>query len=109
HQRMVVRQADHAGPELDMPRALGRDTDEQLGRGDDLPPGAVMLADPGLVETKAVEPLDQLEIALQRQRRVLRKSVEGRHKDAEAQAVGQGHVVLPGWWAPPYGAGWTAK
>ena len=45
-------QRAHAGAELDVLRALGRDPDEHLGRGDDLVAGRVVLADPRLVEAE---------------------------------------------------------
>jgi len=39
HQRVVVRQAHRSGAEPDVAGALGRDREEQLRRGDRLPPG----------------------------------------------------------------------
>jgi len=51
----------------------------------------VVLADPGLVVAEPVEVLDELEVALQRQRRVLPGGVEGGQEGSEAQSV---HVVL---------------
>ena len=47
----------------------------------------MVLAEPGLIIAAAVEPLDQLEIASQRERRVDAGFVKGRKKDTEAQAV----------------------
>ena len=70
-QRVVVADADHAGAELDVAGPLGGGGDEDLRRGDDLGAGRVVLADPRLVEAEPVEVLDQLEVALERQRRVL--------------------------------------
>jgi hypothetical protein len=43
----------------------------------------VVLAAPGLVVAAAVEPLDQFEILLERQRRILARGVEGGHENAE--------------------------
>ena len=86
HERVVVRQRDDAGAELDVLRALRGDADEHLRRGDDLPAGAVVLADPGLVEAEVVEPLQQLQVALQGQRRVLAELVEGSHERTELEA-----------------------
>ena len=86
-QRVVVADADHAGAELDVARSLGRGRDEDLGRGDDLGARRVVLADPGLVPPEAVEVLDQLEIALERQCRVLARRMERCHEDAEPQTV----------------------
>ena len=71
HVRVVVRHADDAGAQLDVASALRRGGDEDLRAGDDLAAGGVMLADPGLVVTELVEVHDQIEVALQRQRRVL--------------------------------------
>jgi len=45
----------------------------------------MMLADPGLVIIEPVEVLQQLEIPLDRQSRVLVMIVERRHKDAASQ------------------------
>ena len=53
HQRVVIGQRDDAGAEPDALGALGRGGDEQFGRGDDLEAGRVMLADPGLVVSRA--------------------------------------------------------
>ena len=64
HQRVVIRERGDAGAEADVPRALGGGGDEDLGRGDDLVAGAVVLADPGLVVAELVEVLDQLHVAL---------------------------------------------
>ena len=60
-ERVVVRQAGHAGAEPDVLGALGRRGDDQLGRGDDLPAGGMVLADPGLVIAEPVELLDHLD------------------------------------------------
>jgi hypothetical protein len=83
-QRVVVGQGVHTRSELDVAGALGGDGDEHLGRGDDLEPRRVVLADPRLVEAEAVEVLDQLQVALERQRRVLADGVERGEEDAEA-------------------------
>src|SRR4051812_3100080 len=57
----------------------------------------MVLADPGLVVAQAVEPGDQLEVAAQRQRRVVPDPVEGGEEDAEAQAgMGHGDDAFPG-------------
>ena len=48
-ERVVVGQAGDARAEHDVLGALGRGADEDLRRGDDLPAGGVVLADPGLV------------------------------------------------------------
>src|SRR2546422_7109 len=79
NQGVVVRDAGAAGPQPEAPRALPGGRDHHLGRGDDLPPGTVVLADPGLVVAESVEPLDQLEVTLQCEGRVLAHAVEGGH------------------------------
>ena len=63
HQRVVIRQRHHAGAEADLPGALRRRGDEDLGRGDDLEAGRVMLADPGFLVAEPVQILDQFEVA----------------------------------------------
>ena len=60
--------------------------DEHLGRRDDLVAARVVLADPHLVEAEAVEMLDQVEVALERERRVLPGRVERGHEESEAHA-----------------------
>ena len=93
HQGMMVRQADDAGAELDMLRPLRRDAHEHLRRGDGLPSRRVVFADPSLVESQVVEPLDKLEVALQAECGVLAQQVERRQKDAELHTVGKSHRV----------------
>src|SRR5262245_60010997 len=87
-QGVVIADADHAGAELDVASALSRGGDEDLGRGDDLAAGRMVLADPGLIPAEPVEMLDQSEVALQRQCRVLAGGVERGHEDSEAKPVG---------------------
>jgi hypothetical protein len=87
HVRVVVGDADHAGAELDVLRALGRGGDEDLRRGDDLGPGRVVLTDPRLVPAESVEVFDQLEVALERECRVLAGGMERRHEDPEAEPM----------------------
>jgi hypothetical protein len=79
-QRVVVRERDDAGAELDVAGALRGGRDEDLRRGDDLAAGGVVLADPRLVVAEAVEVLDQLQIALERERRVLARGWNGARK-----------------------------
>ena len=85
HQRLVVGQRDDAGAEPDVLGARRDVGDEQLGAGDDLVAGGVVLADPRLVEAELVEPLDELAVALQTERRVLVDGMKRRHEDAETQ------------------------
>ena len=58
-ERMVIRQAGHAGAQPDVLGALGRGGDDHFRRGDHFPAGGMVLADPGLVVAELVEPLDQ--------------------------------------------------
>jgi hypothetical protein len=73
-----------------MAGALGGEGDEDLGRADDLVTRGMVFADPRLVEAELVEPLDQLEIALEALGRVLLIRVERRQKDPVAE-IGQRH------------------
>ena len=68
-----------------MPGALRGGGDEDLRRGDDLAARGVVLADPRLVVAQLVEPDDELEIALEGERRVLAGRVERGEEDAELQ------------------------
>ena len=88
HHRVMVGQRDDAGAEADVLGALGGEGDEDLGRADDLEPGRVMLADPGLVKAELVEPRHQFEVALEALGRVLLVRMERRQKDPVAQ-IGQ--------------------
>jgi hypothetical protein len=54
-----------------------------------------MLADPSFLEAELVHQLDELHVALDRERRVLVDGVEGRDERAEAQA-GRRHGGLLG-------------
>ena len=74
-------------PSLIVACSLGGGGDEDLRAGDDLAAGRVMLADPCLVVAELVEVHDQVEVALQRQRRVLARRVEWRHEDSEAKTI----------------------
>ena len=86
-QRVVIADADHAGTKLDVASSLRRDRDEDLGRRDDLGSSRVVLADPRLVPAEAIQMLDQLEISLERQRRVLPRRMKWCHEDTEPQTV----------------------
>ncbi len=93
HQRVVVRQADDARAELDGARALGRRGQVHLRRRDDLPAGAVVLADPGFVETELVEPLDQLQVALEGIGRVSADLMEWGHENPKLHPRRQSHAA----------------
>src|SRR5215467_9945266 len=89
-QRVVIRNADHPGAELDVTRALGCRRYHDFRRGGELGAGGVMLAEPCLIIAAAIQPLDEIEIALQCKRWVDAGLVEGREKNAEAQALAHG-------------------
>ena len=82
----VVGHRHHAGAQLDAAGPLGGGRDHQVGGGDDLPAAGVVLAEPVLVETKVVEPLAQVQISLELQRRILPVGVERRLEQAEPQS-----------------------
>jgi hypothetical protein len=75
-QRVVVRERDDARAKANPLRSLRRRGDEDLRRRDDFASGRVVLTDPRFVEAQGVEVLDELEIALQCQRRVGARAVE---------------------------------
>ena len=87
HQRVVVGERVHAAAEPDVLGAGRGRGDEHLGRRDDLEAARVVLADPDLVEAEAVEVLDQVEVALECERRVLPGRVERGHEESEAHAA----------------------
>jgi hypothetical protein len=64
HEGVVIRQADHPGAELDVAGAVRRHGDEQFRGRNDLPPRAMVLADPGLVIAQGVQPLDEFQVAI---------------------------------------------
>jgi hypothetical protein len=84
---MVVGQANHPGAQFDVAGALGSGSNENLWGGDNLPAGAVVLSDPGLVKAEVVEPLDQLQVALYSQGGIFSDTVEGAHEDAELHSL----------------------
>ena len=63
------------------------------GERDQFPAGGMMLADPGLVVAEPVQPLEQLDIAVDRQRRVFADAMERCQEDAELHAA-MGHCVF---------------
>ncbi len=82
---MVIRQADYPGAQLDVARAVGRDAHENFRRRDGLPTRAMMLPHPGFVKAQGIHPLDQFQIPLQGQGRILVDAMKRRHEDAEFQ------------------------
>ncbi len=87
HERVVVGQRRDAGAEPDVLRARRGGRDEDLRRGDDLIARRVVFAEPGFVEAERVEVLNQLEVPLEGQRRVLTYRVERRQEDPELEAA----------------------
>ena len=75
-ERVVVRERDDPGAEPNPLGAFGGRGDEDLREADDLAAGGVMLADPHFVEAEGVEVLDELEVALQGERRIGARPVE---------------------------------
>ena len=90
HERMVVGQRDDPGAEPDVPGPLRRRRDEHLGAGDDLEAAGMVLPDPGFVIVEPVEPLDELEIALDRENGVLVEGVKRCEEDAEPDVAAHG-------------------
>ena len=84
---------------------------EYFRGGDKFPAGAVVLADPGLVEAQVVEPLDQFQVPVYGQGGVFTHPVEGAKEYAKLHAFGKSHdfpsfharvelllcLVIPGW------------
>ena len=99
HQRMMVRQAGHAGAQADVLRPFRGSGDHQFRQGNQFPTGGMVLADPGFVVAKPVEPFQQLHIAGDRQCRVFADTMERGEEDSEFHAAtGHGRVlrsVLP--------------
>ena len=90
---MRIRQRPHAGAEPDVFRAFRRDGDDNLGRGDRLDTAGIMFADPCFVEAESVAHGNDLEVAVEQQRRVFGKRMLRRHEHAEAD-VGCGHFWI---------------
>ncbi len=85
HQGLVVGERAHARAQPDVLGALRHRRDEHLRAGDDLVAGRMVLAEPGLVEAERVEVRDEVEVAFQRQRRVLPHGVKRSQEDAELE------------------------
>jgi hypothetical protein len=96
HQRRVIGQRNDAGSEHDALRPLRGGGDEHFRARDDLVAGGMMLADPGFLVAQPVEMLDQLEVALDAERRVLVDGMEWREEYAVAQLDGHGRSLRNG-------------
>ena len=91
---VVIGQRDHPGAQLDVLGDLRGMRDEHHRVADRLHPARVVLPEPGLVEAHPVEQLHQLDVALQRVRRVLpHRHVVRRQEDAESHS-GHGRSVI---------------
>src|ERR1700733_1380353 len=86
-ERMMVRNRDDAGAELDSLGALGRGDQEHFRRRDRLPSRRMMLADPELVVVKLIEQFGEFEIALKLERRMLADRMMWREKHAKAESL----------------------
>jgi len=75
-------------------RALPGSGEEQLGAGDHLPPGGVVLATPELVEAQPVDVLGKVEIAPELEHRVLSDGMMRGKEAAEPEAHGRRRY----WW-----------
>ncbi len=95
HQRVVVRQRSNAGAKLDPPRPGCCSGDEDERVGDEFACVAVMFADPDFVVSEVVEMLDEVHVALHRQRRVFTHPVEWRHENPELHPVWLVHRTPP--------------
>src|SRR5690349_17265119 len=80
---VVIREGNHAGSEADATGSLPGGREEELGRADGLPAARMMLAGPELVITESLSLLDQLEVALELQGRMLPDRMVRRQENAE--------------------------
>ncbi len=80
YQRLMIGERGNARAEADVLRALGKRGDEEFWTRDQLVTGRMMLADPCFVVTEPVHPLDEFDVALNRQRRVFVDRVKGAMK-----------------------------
>jgi hypothetical protein len=70
-ERMVIRQRNDTGGELDAFRPLARRGEEHFGGRDHFPAAGMMFAAPEFVIAKPIEMLDQIEVATKLQHRML--------------------------------------
>src|SRR6516164_6830766 len=92
---MMVGQRDDPGAEPDVAGALGSGGDEQFGLTIDLVAARMVLADPRLGVAELVEPLHQLEVALDAEQRVLVVRMKRRQKHPRAKCPKLGHAAPP--------------
>ena len=77
----MKRHADDRSAETNAVRVSRCFCQCHLRRGHGLPTAGVMLADKALVETKLVGVVDQLDVAIERQRRIFRRMMQRHHED----------------------------
>ena len=82
-ERVVEGQAHHRGTELDPMRGGGRHRQRHLRRRHGLPAARMVLADEELVVIQLVRQVDELDVALERERRVLGRVVHRHHEERE--------------------------
>ena len=87
YQRMVIGQGADPRGQTDIAGALGDRGNKHFRRGNAFIGAAVVLSNPGFVIGELVQPLDQLHIALDGQRRVDDVFVEGCEKGTEFHAL----------------------
>src|SRR5215475_5511765 len=83
-ERVVIRQRDDAGGELNALRTFASGGQEHLGRADHLPAAGMMLAAPELLVAELVQLLDEVEIATELEHRMLADRMVRSEERAEA-------------------------
>src|ERR1035437_160477 len=94
---MMVRQRDDARTESNPLGPFGDGCDHQFWRRYDFVACRMVLTNPCLVEADAIEMLDQVDIASERERWVLIDRMKRSEKDSSPQAVWSnscGHLIL---------------
>lgn len=87
HQRMMVRKRHNSGAEPDVNGQLRRGGDEHLGTSYDLDAARMMLSDPCLVISQAVQMHQQLHVARQSLRGILDHRVIWGEEYAQSQTL----------------------
>ena len=83
HEGVVVRHAGNAGAEADVLCASKRLRDEEVGRGDVLPRGGEVFADPCLPVAEAIQVNDLVEVVLEGFGDIGPRRVQGHHEAAQ--------------------------
>src|SRR5215831_10367679 len=89
---MMIGQADHARAQLNVPSAVRGNANENFRAGDGFPAGTVVLTDPHLIEPQGIQPLYELQVALEGQSGILVDAMERGHEDTKLQSFGKSHV-----------------